>query len=163
MKLKLVMIFTLIMIQGCAALYKNPTGVPTTKIVGSFNSYKEYKLFFKEQRQKTRITERFTEPLVLVSRIDGIEVNESTIPALLTEGTHHVNFRLHDTEEYVDFYFSIDVKLDQVYESKFVTINSNQGIKVQMWIEDRKTGEIITAKKKGIMVPFQRIAVPPVY
>lgn len=162
MKHRLIIILLTFILIGCTTLYKNPTGVETAEVYGSSSSFEAYKLFFQNHRKTRSISERSEKPIVILASIDGIEVNESTIPAKLTVGRHQIRFRLHDTKEYADFFFLLDAKANEIYRANYNQEVISGEITTTMWLENTNTNEVVSDKRKTIMVPFQRIAAPAV-
>jgi major membrane immunogen (membrane-anchored lipoprotein) len=160
MKFKILITLSLFILVGCTSMYKNPAGVETAEVYGSFHSWDSYKEFFKQQRKLTSLRERFTEPVVLLASIDGIEVNEPTIPARVTGGKHILRYRLHDTKEYADFLFSVDVELGRIYKANYSIEEIDGKFIVEMWVEDWKTKETLSNKEKKQMIPFSQLGVP---
>ena len=168
MKFSLITVLFTAFLVGCTSLHKNPSNEEMAVVYGNISTYKEYKDFFKNHRKETDYGERVEEPILLVASIDGVEVDEYTIPAMVTVGAHEVRFRLHDTMELADFMFTIDAQADAAYVAKYTQtiIESEAGddhkIEVVMWLEDNSTGEILTEKSKKIMIPFSELVDPAI-
>ena len=142
-------------LTGCVSQYKNPTGIPTTPVFGSFYTSDEVLAFWKEEYSfaKNISGTPFKEPVIHVAFVDGSEVSNGDRPVYVTEGPHVLRLMLTDrvTRLMVEFKANIDISIK--YAVKFRVKDIENTKLADIWIENHETGEILTDVKTAAMLP----------